>query len=449
MRTNTKAVARKRSTHNGGPASVHVSSRQELRRAVMACLLFERAFYESGSAHAAFLAQLVEANDPVFVAEVAVEARERFYLRHVPLFLARELARQPKSGAIVAPLLERIIQRPDELTEYLALYWKGAPSSLKGRKQPGFRLSAGSKRGLARAARKFSAHQLAKYDRDGQVTLRDVWRLVHPTPASGAQALLFKQVVTRTLETPDTWETELSAGKGKRETFERLLREQKLGGLAFLRNLRNMEQAGVDRSLILERFQGEFPKVLPFRFLAALRHAPSFAQALESAMLRSASSLPKLPGESVLLVDVSGSMSDPISGQSEMNRLDTAKALAILLREVCESVRIYTFNEHIREVPAYRGLALDREIGRGGGGTSIGSAVARAPKSDRLIVLTDEQSSDRVSNPRARYAYMVNVATYANGVGYAGPWVHVDGFSERIVDFIALYESEACPHPDA
>jgi 60 kDa SS-A/Ro ribonucleoprotein len=42
----------------------------------------------------------------------------------------------------------------------------------------------------------------------------------------------------------------LSAGKDKRENFERLLRDGKLGGLAVLRNLRLMLASGVDPQLI-------------------------------------------------------------------------------------------------------------------------------------------------------------------------------------------------------
>jgi 60 kDa SS-A/Ro ribonucleoprotein len=35
---------------------------------------------------------------------------------------------------------------------------------------------------------------------------------------------------------------------------------------------------------------------------------------------------------------------------------------------------------------------------------------------------------------------MVNVAAFKNGVGY-GPWVHIDGWSEAIVDYIRAYEA--------
>jgi hypothetical protein len=83
------------------------------------------------------------------------------------------------------------------------------------------------------------------------------------------------------LNAPDTWEVALSAvaasgtlaqGADKREAWERLLREQKLGALALLRNLRNMSEAAVDESLVLSAIGSmSTARVLPFRFLAAAR----------------------------------------------------------------------------------------------------------------------------------------------------------------------------------
>ena len=108
-----------------------------------------------------------------------------------------------------------MIERADELVEFVALYWKEE-------KQP---LSAGFKRGLARAFTKFDAYQLAKYDRESVVKLRDVLFLCHAKPKDEAQAALWKKLAENTLESPDTWEVALSAGKDKRENFERLLRE--------------------------------------------------------------------------------------------------------------------------------------------------------------------------------------------------------------------------------
>lgn len=448
-------------THEGTPA-VRLTPIRELRRSVLASLLWENTHYESGSAHAKRVAALVPQCDPVAVAALAVEARDTMYLRHVPLFLVRELARVPGNGILVADTLAHVIQRPDEMGEYLAIYW-GPTTVYAKRPAP---LSNGSRRGLARAFAKFTPYQLAKYDRDAAIKLRDVLRLTRPKPVDALQAQTWRQTLDRTLETPDTWEVELSAGKNKRETFERLLRENKLGGLAFLRNLRNMIEANVDRSLILSRFGGSFHKVLPFRFVSAAMHAPQFEPELERAMFRSLAELPKLAGKTALIVDTSPSMwQDKVSAKSELTRFDAAAALAMLIREVCEQVHIWTFNERCYDLPPRRGFALRDAMAATQGSASRGGLAVTAANDegyDRIVVLTDGQwhystpvdmggwqfQSDQAGEakvvspkPLTDKAYMINVGTYENGIGY-GPWVSIDGWSERVIDFVSAHEAE-------
>jgi 60 kDa SS-A/Ro ribonucleoprotein len=76
--------------------------------------------------------------------------------------------------------------------------------------------------------------------------------------------------------------------------------------------------------------------------------------------------------------------------------------------------------------------------------TALGHAVAavsRAGKFDRLIVITDEQANDRVDAPKnVAVNYMINVATYENAVGF-GPWVRIDGWSERVLDYVRSLEA--------
>ena len=57
---------------------------------------------------------------------------------------------------------------------------------------------------------------------------------------------------------------------------------------------------------------------------------------------------------------------------------------------------------------------------------------------DRLIVITDEQSADPVDPPIGR-GYMINVSVNQTGIGY-GPWMHINGFSEAVVQYIAALE---------
>lgn len=432
MRTNRATTLPPITTHEGAPAR-HITPLLELRRSALSALLFEDAFYEKGTKQAARVAALIPQCRPGDVAALAMECRSRMYLRHMPLFLIRELARVKGNGSYVATALESCIQRPDELTEYLAMYWKD-------KKQP---LSAGSKRGLAKAFRKFNAETLAKYNRDHAVKLRDVLRLVHSKPADAEQSATWKTLIKGELASADTWEVALSSGADKKGTFERLMRERKLGGLAFLRNLRNMIAANVDPALMRERFAGGFGKVLPFRFVAALRHAPQFVRDLDGAMQRCLVDLPKLAGRTGILVDVSGSMDVPLSAKSEMHRVDVAAGLAVLVSAVCEFPRVFTFSEGLVEVPPFAGLALVETIrhSQPHSSTYLGAAIQRlnAEPLDRLIAITDEQSHDRVPNPSAK-GYLVNVASDQHGVGY-GPWVHIDGWSERVLDFVREYET--------
>jgi Mg-chelatase subunit ChlD len=421
-------------THEGAPAK-HISVEQQLRRSVLACMLWEDQFYEDGVAIAGRIRELVAKVAPEKVAALAVEARAQMKLRHAPLLLVREMARLATHRHLVAETLMQVIQRADELSEFVALYWSEG-------KQP---LSAQVKKGLAAAFTRFDEYALAKYNRAAPVKLRDVLFLCHAKPVDAAQAELWKRLVEGELATPDTWEVALSSGADKREAWERLLSENKLGALALLRNLRNMAEAKVSEQAIrdgLARMKTE--RVLPFRFIAAARYAPQWEAELEQAMFRSLEAQTKLPGKTVLLVDVSGSMDAPLSRRSDMRRNDAAYGLAILLREIAEQVSVYTFSDQLARVPSRQGFALRDALNASQphNATYLGKALAAIhendAKYDRLIVITDEQSHDAVPNPKAR-GWMLNVASYQNGVGY-GAWMHVDGWSDSVIEYIRAAE---------
>jgi hypothetical protein len=426
-------------THEGAKAR-RFTPEMELKRALMNCLLWEDQFYEDGVAIADRIKTLVPLVEPAKAAALAIEARERMKLRHAPLLVAREMARHEKHRVLVADTLARVIQRPDEMTELLAIYWADALGPMQQRKrQP---VSAQIKKGLARALTKFDAYQLAKYDRDGAVRIRDVLFLVHAKPNDAEQEKVWKQLVDGTLAAPDTWEVSLSSGKDKAETFARLIAENKLGGLALLRNLRLMQKAGVAKKTIAGAIDAmRVDRILPYRFIAAARYAPDFEPELESAMLKSIKDHVRLPGRTRLLIDVSGSMNAPLSAQSEMTRLEAACGLAILAREICDDVEIFTFSEKAVKAPPRRGFALRDAIvsSQPHGGTYLGKAVTEIDrKGDRLIVFTDEQSHDVVPAPKGK-GTIINVASYQHGVRHDA-WQRVDGFSEAVIAWIAASE---------
>lgn len=427
-RTNVRVPSPITQTHEGGHGA-RLTPEQELQRSVLACLLWERTFYEEGADIASRIVDLVGKVSPEFAADLMVKARSEYNLRHAPLLLAVALARR---HALKAEALASTIQRADELSEFLALYWKDG-------KVP---IAAQVKKGLAAAFLKFDAYQLARYQDGGAVKLRDVLFLVKPKPQTDEQAALWRKLANKELESPDTWEVALSGGADKKTTFERLLSEGRLGYMALLRNLRNMREAGVDKALVekeLLRGAGR-SRVLPFRFVAAAITNPQWESMIEKAMLAALVEAPRIKGRTVLMVDVSGSMDSAISVKSDLNRIKAATALAMLCREVCEDVAIYSFSNQVVAIPDRRGFALAQAIEQSQphGGTPLGAAiieaVKQADKGDRLIVFTDEQAADRVGPPLGK-GYMINVSSDEHGVGY-GDWTRLTGFSEAVLEYV-------------
>lgn len=442
MKTNVPKREVNAATYEGGPA-VKESAEKELVRATACCMLFEDSFYEKGNDLADRISKLCEKVSIKFICELAVKAREDYRLRHAPLFLCVQLLK--KKGAtedrrLIGATIERVIQRADELAEIISLYWKDG-------KKP---LPRQLKVGVATAFRKFNSYSLAKYNRDGAVKLRDALFLCHAKPKDAEQEKTWGKLIDGTLESPDTWEVELSAGKDKKETFERLIREKKLGYMALLRNLRNMEESGVDRKLVRDALMvgSEKSKALPFRYVAAARYAPSYAQDVSDAMLVALKDHPKLEGRTAILVDMSSSMDSELSGKSKMKRTDAACALAVLLREVADA-RVFAYSDWFKEVSAYRGMGLaDAILGAGHhGGTLTGQAVQSTvrtfPNLDRFFIITDEQSADALpsrSDGKFR-GYYINCATYEPALpSKGGQWTRISGFSERIVDWVLQEE---------
>lgn len=442
MRTNTAGARPLTHTHEGGRAKT-ITHEQSLRRSVLACLLWEDTFYEDGVSIAERIRDAARQVEPIKVAALAVEARTQFRLRHVSLFLVRELVRHPQiegTGNLVAATLRLVIERADELAEFMSLYWADG-------KQP---LTAQVKKGLAAAVGKFDEYQLAKYYRSKgaesrAVTLRDVLRLTHPKPVDDEQSALWKRAIDGDLKVPDTWEQRLSSGEDKKEVFTGLIKRGRLGYMALLRNLRNMRDAGVDRDLVAGALLTGAPRsrALPFRFIAAAKACPGWEDLIEKPMLLAMGALDPLPGKTAIVVDCSGSMGMPLSRKSEMKMFDAAAALAILVREIGEEVAVYAYGTDVKQVPPRHGFALRDALFSAGVGhaTNLGHAIntINADGYDRAIVVTDEQSRDDVPDPVGRHGYVINVAPYANGVGY-GPWHHVDGWSEQVIRWIS--ESE-------
>ncbi len=436
MKVNVQHIHPSSLTHAGGKAA-YVNNFERLKRTVLACLLFEDNFYEDGMKAADRIKELCSKCTCIEVLLVANDAAHKYKLRHVPLLMIVEALKLKNRPPNIPAMIFSIIERPDQMTDLLALYWKDG-------KKP---LAHPLKKGLAMAFTKFDEYQLAKYNRDNPIKLRDVLFLCHAKPINESQGELWKRLVNKELKTPDTWEVRLSAGEDKKDSFSELLQNKKMGKLAILRNLRNMKEQGVSKQLVAQELIRNMKQMLPFQYIAASKECVEWEDIVDPAMIAACELKEKLPGRTVVLVDVSGSMDQTLSAKSKMTRMDAACGLAILLRECCESGAFVTFSNGMVSIPARRGMALRDAITTSQPHSStylapcINEILKKKDDYDRLIIITDEQTQDNLPNVPNKKNYILNVAGYQNGIGNSNQWTTITGFSEASIDFIRELES--------
>ncbi|CAN5224023.1 TROVE domain-containing protein [soil metagenome] len=363
MRFNFLKQKQNEATNYEGEKAFVLTPQLELYTAVAAAALTDNT-YEKAEDALQRMRDLVRKNDAQFVARLAVYAREQMYLRSVPMMLAVELAKQHSGDGLVGTLTARIVQRADEITELLAYY--ALANERKNVKQLN-KLSKQLQKGLAEAFNRFDEYQFAKYNRAAVVKLKDALFLIHPKAKDEAQQILFDKIAKDELETPYTWEVELSAlGQQKYDTvelksdaiktkWEELILSRKLGYMALLRNLKNILEAGVSNealnqvcSYISNANAVAKSRQLPFRFLSAYRELKELKNgnvgrilnALEDAVFHTAANVAGYDGNTkvVIAADVSGSMQTAVSAKSKVQRFDIGLMLAMVLQSKCGNV---------------------------------------------------------------------------------------------------------------
>ena len=350
-------------TNHEGAKTYSLTPEMELYTAVVTSSL-NNTFYEKADNRLERIQNLIEKNDPLFVAKLAIYARQQMYMRSLPLVLTVELAKSKKTTIFLAKMVTGVVQRADEITELLA-YYQLANNRTETKKLN--KLSKQIQKGLAASFNQFDEYQFAKYDKATAVTLRDALFLVHPKAKDEHQQQLFDKIATKKLDTPYTWETELSAlGQQKfdseidklvqiKNKWEELIDSKKLGYMALLRNLRNILDADVSYVHIQKicDYLSDITAVanskqFPFRFLAAYRelkdHTNGYTnlvlQGLEKAIKASIINMKGFDENTTVTIaaDVSGSMQFPISPRSKVFGYDIALVLAMLLQSKCKNV---------------------------------------------------------------------------------------------------------------
>ncbi len=436
-----------------GGTGFKMTPEMELYASVAASVLTPQFYTPNTNDFLNKITTLIRKCDPIFVAQLAIYAREQMYLRTIPMVLTVELAKCHKGDNLLRRLSGRVIQRADEITELLSYYVKSNKLQPKFVEAKGghnvekkiYKLSNQLRKGIADAFFKFDEYQFAKYNRAGDIKLRDALFLTHPKPRTEAQKLLFEKIAQDNLSTPYTWETQLSKagqeGKDKKSVWTELILSGKIGYMALLRNLRNFLETGVDEivlSKVADRIadpdEVRKSKQFPFRFLSAYRSigggptgrymnwgdddygqandslfTPILLEALEKAVLISIENIPMLVNNTVLVAtDVSGSMQSLISEKSTIQNYDIGALLGALVQARVPNSVFGMFGDNwkvLTDAPVENVLRATNEVHRREGEVGYAThgfkvlswALDQKKTFDRVFYFTDGQMYGRGS----------------------------------------------------
>lgn len=426
-------------------------------------------FYRSANDTFDRLKQVILACDKEFVAKAAVYARTVFGMRSITHVVASELAKHISGKEWAKSFYDKIIYRPDDMMEILSYHTANngkIPNSIK--------------KGFATAIGRFSPYSLGKYRGEGKgFKLVDVVNMVHPV-STEKNGDAIKALVSGELKAVDTWESDLSAAgqnasneadkaELKKQVWIKLIKENKLPYFATLRNLRNIiEQAPeiVDEACAALVNEAAIKKslVLPFRFLTAFEEiqklSPSSAvkkviMALNQTTDISLNNVPKFDGETLVVLDVSGSMQMGHMGMKSPHIIGSLFS-SVLIKACNADFMVFADNaKYINVNPMDSTITIANSLRFSSGGTNFHSIFQTANKKyDRVVILSDSQGWIGGNVPSASYTqykqkFSANPFLYSFDLqGYGSMQFPeqntfcLSGFSDKVFDLFKFLETD-------
>lgn len=410
---------------------------------------FGGVYYASAQSQLDEMRRLIDqTGDNVFLAKLAVYARERAYMKDMPAALLVALSKRDTE------LMHRVFDRVVDNGRVLRTVFQMIRSGQFGRTS----LSSSLQRAFQRWLNEASVGKLLSASIGHDPSLRDVLRLARPTPKDNERRALFGWLTGKETEkwAPATeadlpaqvqaliayrqadsseaqalilgdlsvrWDLLADAARGPlvwkaiarqmgpqalRMNLNTLLRHEVLAG-----GRADREMVDYVASRIADADAIRRSRQFPYQFLAAyLNAAAEVPQKIKAALHQAAEiacgNVPELPGPVVIGLDTSGSMSCPVTGYrgrggtSKMRCVDVAALFgAAVLRRNPDSV-VIPFDTRAYDAridPADSILSLSERLARyGGGGTDCSIPLREANTRHRnrrfagCVLVSDNES---------------------------------------------------------
>lgn len=477
--TITKFFNKTKTTNNlAGGEAYALNPKFELVSILLTSFL-GNSFYRSGDETLKKLVSLInKIDDKKFIAKAGIFARDKYGMRSVSHVLAGEIAKNVKGETWTKNFFNKIVVRVDDMNEILAYYLENIDKNKnpKDNKVKSLRPIPNSlKKGFREAFNRFDKYQLAKYKSENKsVKLIDIVNLIKPKPnEKNAEAL--KELVNGELKATETWESKLSqAGKNaeneeeklelKAEAWRELILSRKIGYFALLRNLRNIILQVPDiTNQVCELLEDEKlivkSRVLPFRYTTAfseiekLEPSKELRQVLSSisnAVEISLKNVPVFDGKTLIVIDVSGSMSGKPA--------EIASLFGAVLAKANENAEILLFDTstQFKNINAKDTvISISKSLRFNGGGTDFNCIFKALKKAyDRIIILSDMQgwvgynAPTQVFNEYKKkytcnpFIYSFDLAGYGTTQFPESKILCLYGFSDKIFETMKFFEQD-------
>lgn len=399
---------------------------------------FNGTFYADADEQLAVSKELALKLPATFVAQLAIYARQRAFMKDMPAFLLVALAAR-REHALLRKTFPKVVTDARMLRNVVQL----VRSNALGIRSFGKVL----KRLIADWLNAASVRQLINASVGNDPALADIIRMIHPRPANTERAALYRWLIGKTAALPRSsdWKSAADmprlvqdlvafrAAPGEREVPDvefRLLTSQPLPVEAWRKiarrmtwtqlrlNLNTLARNDVfgDKALVEELaakladeqevFKARvFPYQIMTSHLMVDAQVPDLIrQALAAAMEHAVANVPALAGHIAVCIDVSGSMSAPVTGHRKgattaVSCVDVAALIGAVMLRNCAHTRLLPFDTAVRHVNIRRDtpiLDAARKLAIHGGGTACSAPLAelnrQQAKVDLVLLVSDHES---------------------------------------------------------
>lgn len=421
-------VAKPDTTNLAGGSAYSLEARSSLAK--LACTgTLNSTFYASAQTQLDQTITLMDQIDTEFLCKLAIYARHDGYMKDMPAFIMAYLMGR-ETNPLVDATFHKVIDNGRMVRNFVQIMMSG---QINNRKSLGSR----PRRLVREWLNNKDAETLFRDSIGNAPSLGDVIRLSHPRPKNKSFESLFSYFITGKVdkntpkfvreyeswkkdtskEWPDVPHLMLTAHNLTINQWKQI--ESTMGWQALRINLNTLQRHSVfdDKNMVtkiaarlIDKTEIAKSKVFPYQIMSAYlnRNAdmPSqISNALQDAIDYSVLNVPALEGDTIILVDVSGSMGDPITGRngsasSKVKCRDVAALLAsTILAKNQNNTTILAFDTSTRPIqlnPRDSVITNASKINTPGGGTNVEQALkylnTNNIRGKNVIIVSDNMS---------------------------------------------------------